>query len=53
MWARSAAAAGSLSASARQAKLDTANFYFSRILPRCLTHKAAIEAGVDTLPTVA
>jgi alkylation response protein AidB-like acyl-CoA dehydrogenase len=53
MWARSAAAAGSLSASARQAKLDTANFYFSRILPRCLTHKAAIEAGVDTLPSVA
>jgi alkylation response protein AidB-like acyl-CoA dehydrogenase len=53
MWARSAAAAGSLPATARQAKLDTANFYFSRILPRCLMHKAAIEAGVDTLPAVA
>jgi alkylation response protein AidB-like acyl-CoA dehydrogenase len=53
MWARSAAAASNLSASARQAKLDTAHFYFSRILPRCLMHKAAIEAGVDTLPAVA
>ncbi|HEY9134002.1 MAG TPA: acyl-CoA dehydrogenase C-terminal domain-containing protein [Dyella sp.] len=52
MWARSAAAAAGKSAAFKQAKLDTANFYFSRILPRCLTHKAAIEAGVGTLPEV-
>ncbi|HTH68038.1 MAG TPA: acyl-CoA dehydrogenase C-terminal domain-containing protein, partial [Rhodanobacter sp.] len=37
----------------KQAKRDTAKFYFARILPRCLMHKAAIEAGVDTLPAIA
>jgi len=54
LWARSVAAAESSSQSAafKQAKRDTAHFYFARILPRCLTHKAAIEAGVDTLPAI-
>ncbi|TBR37088.1 MULTISPECIES: acyl-CoA dehydrogenase C-terminal domain-containing protein [Dyella] len=55
MWARSVAA---LAKSPQQeafkrAKRDTATFYFSRILPRCLMHKAAIEAGVDTIPAIA
>ncbi|NID17105.1 acyl-CoA dehydrogenase C-terminal domain-containing protein [Luteibacter yeojuensis] len=51
-WARSVLAAeGShLSTERRQAKRDTAGFYFARILPRIHVHKAAIEAGVATLP---
>jgi alkylation response protein AidB-like acyl-CoA dehydrogenase len=51
-WARSVLAAGSstLSANDKQAKRDTATFYFTRILPRIHVHKAAIEAGVATLP---
>ncbi|HEV2679275.1 MAG TPA: acyl-CoA dehydrogenase C-terminal domain-containing protein, partial [Rhodanobacter sp.] len=54
MWARSVAATatGAQSAAFKQAKQDTAKFYFARILPRCLTHQAAIEAGVDTLPAI-
>ncbi|MFC4765094.1 acyl-CoA dehydrogenase C-terminal domain-containing protein [Dyella koreensis] len=55
MWARSVAAAetSNQSAAFKQAKRDTASFYFARILPRCLMHKAAIEAGVETLPAIA
>jgi alkylation response protein AidB-like acyl-CoA dehydrogenase len=41
-----------LNAEGKQAKRDTANFYFARILPRIHLHKAAIEAGVATLPEV-
>ncbi|MFC5439021.1 acyl-CoA dehydrogenase C-terminal domain-containing protein [Rhodanobacter ginsenosidimutans] len=54
LWARSVAAAeaGNQSAAFKQAKRDTAAFYFARILPRTLMHKAAIEAGVDTLPAI-
>ncbi|HZY33620.1 MAG TPA: acyl-CoA dehydrogenase C-terminal domain-containing protein [Rhodanobacter sp.] len=54
LWARSVAAveAGNQSAAFKQAKRDTAAFYFARILPRTLMHKAAIEAGVDTLPVI-
>jgi len=54
LWARSVAAAetGKQSAAFKQAKRDTAAFYFSRILPRTLAHKAAIEAGVASLPTI-
>ena len=54
LWARSVAAAeaGTQSAAFKQAKRDTAAFYFARILPRTLMHKAAIEAGVDTLPAI-
>jgi alkylation response protein AidB-like acyl-CoA dehydrogenase len=55
LWARSAAAteASTQSAAFKQAKRDTASFYFARILPRTLMHKAAIEAGIDTLPEIA
>ena len=54
-WARSVAAAeaGSQSAAFKQAKRDSAAFYFARILPRTRVHKAAIEAGVATLPDIA
>ncbi|MGF6711781.1 alkylation response protein AidB-like acyl-CoA dehydrogenase [Luteibacter sp. W1I16] len=53
-WAKSVLAAGgsALSPDAKQAKRDTATFYFTRILPRIHVHKAAIEAGVATLPEV-
>jgi len=55
MLARSVAAlpAGSQQESFKQAKRDTAAFYFARLLPRALTHKAAIEAGADTIPAIA
>jgi hypothetical protein len=55
LWARSVVAVetGTQSAAFKQAKRDTAAFYFARILPRTLMHKAAIEAGVDTLPAIA
>jgi hypothetical protein len=53
-WARSVAAAeaSTQSAAFKQAKRDTAAFYFARILPRTLMHQAAIEAGVATLPAI-
>lgn len=55
LWARSVAAAeaGTQSAAFKQAKRDTAAFYFARILPRTLMHKAAIESGVTALPDIA
>ncbi len=55
LWARSvvAAEASTQSAAFKQAKRDTAAFYFARILPRTLMHQAAIEAGVATLPEIA
>jgi hypothetical protein len=55
LWARSVAVAeaSTQSAAFKQAKRDTANFYFTRILPRTLVHKAATEAGVATLPEIA
>ncbi|MDO1530454.1 acyl-CoA dehydrogenase C-terminal domain-containing protein [Fulvimonas sp. R45] len=54
-WARAVAAAeaGNQTEAFKQAKRDTAAFYFARILPRTLAHKAAIEAGVATLPALA
>ncbi|TAL86648.1 MAG: acyl-CoA dehydrogenase [Rhodanobacter sp.] len=54
LWARSVAAAevGSPTDAFKQAKRDTAAFYFARILPRCLMHHAAIEAGVVSLPPI-
>jgi len=54
LWARSVAAAGSgqQTAAFQKAKRDTAQFYFTRILPRCLGHQAAIEAGVASLPDI-
>ena len=50
-WARSVAAAESSSQGKdfKQAKRLTARFYFARILPRTRTHKAAIEAGGESL----
>ncbi|MGY0503807.1 acyl-CoA dehydrogenase C-terminal domain-containing protein [Luteimonas sp. e5] len=50
-WARAVAAAeASEHAPAfRQAKRDTARFYYQRILPRTLVHKAAIESGAGNL----
>ncbi len=55
LWARSVAAAnaGNHAEAFKQAKRDTAAFYFARMLPRCRMHKAAIEAGVETLPALA
>jgi hypothetical protein len=47
-----AAGSGQQTAAFQKAKLDTARFYFTRILPRCLSHQAAIEAGVDSLPEI-
>jgi alkylation response protein AidB-like acyl-CoA dehydrogenase len=54
LWARSVLAAetGKQSAAFKQAKRDTAAFYFSRLLPRTLAHQAAIEAGVASLPAI-
>src|SRR5690606_21296050 len=50
-WARSVAAADASSQPQgfKDAKRETARFYFARILPRTLAHKAAIEGGVATL----
>ena len=50
-WARSVAAAEASSHgdAFKQAKRETARFYFARILPRTLAHAAAIESGADTL----
>src|SRR5699024_9024209 len=50
-WARSVVAArtGSQPQAFTQAKIETARFYFARILPRTLSHKAAIESGAAPL----
>ncbi len=50
-WARSVAAlkASSQTEAFKQAKLETARFYFARMLPRTLAHKAAIDAGAESL----
>ncbi len=47
-WAKSVVAAAARPA-IREAKLQTARFYFARILPRIGTHAAAIRAGASTL----
>ncbi|RUL76821.1 acyl-CoA dehydrogenase C-terminal domain-containing protein [Dyella choica] len=54
-WARATAALeqGTQQPAFKQAKRDTAAFYFARILPRTHMHKAAIEAGIETLPSIA
>lgn len=57
-WARMAAvavqalAAGSQEADFYQAKLHTARFYFSRLLPRTRSHVAAIDSGLEALMPV-
>ena len=50
-WARSvvAAEASSQSDAFKDAKRETARFYFARLLPRTLSHKAAIESGSASL----
>jgi alkylation response protein AidB-like acyl-CoA dehydrogenase len=50
-WARSVAAAeaSSQSEAFKDAKRETARFYFARLLPRTLSHKAAIESGSASL----
>jgi alkylation response protein AidB-like acyl-CoA dehydrogenase len=50
-WARSVAAADASSRplAFKDAKRETARFYFARLLPRTLQHKAAIESGATTL----
>jgi len=50
-WARSVAAAeaSSHSDAFKAAKRETARFYFARLLPRTLAHKAAIESGAASL----
>ena len=50
-WARSVAAANASNRpqAFKDAKRDTARFYFARILPRTLAHKAAIDSGAATL----
>jgi len=50
-WARSVAAAEASTQpeAFKEAKRETARFYFDRILPRTLTHKAAIESGAMPL----
>jgi len=47
-WAKSVVVSASLPAF-RDAKLQTARFYFARILPRIATHAAGIRAGASTL----
>ncbi|KIQ97180.1 acyl-CoA dehydrogenase C-terminal domain-containing protein [Lysobacter sp. A03] len=53
-WARSVAtsAAGSGSDAFKTGKRETANFYFARILPRTLSHAAAIRSGSASLMTL-
>ncbi len=50
-WARSVAAADASSQpqAFKDAKRETARFYFARILPRTLAHKAAIDSGAAPL----
>ncbi|MCF5930223.1 acyl-CoA dehydrogenase C-terminal domain-containing protein, partial [Xanthomonas perforans] len=53
-WARSVAAADASAHSEdfKRAKRETARFYFARILPRTLTHAAAIRSGAAPLMTL-
>ena len=50
-WTRSVAAvdASSRPQAFKDTKRETARFYFARLLPRTLAHKAAIESGVGNL----
>ncbi|HRP71503.1 MAG TPA: acyl-CoA dehydrogenase C-terminal domain-containing protein [Luteimonas sp.] len=54
-WARSVAAADASSQpqAFRDGKRETARFYFARILPRTLAHKAAIDSGTAPLLALA
>ncbi|WP_449467045.1 acyl-CoA dehydrogenase C-terminal domain-containing protein [Stenotrophomonas humi] len=50
-WARAVAATqtSGQTDSFKQAKLETARFYYARVLPRTLTHAASMESGADPL----
>ena len=50
-WARAVAVADASSRpqAFKDAKRETARFYFARLLPRTLQHKAAIESGAAPL----
>ncbi|MFG6175849.1 acyl-CoA dehydrogenase C-terminal domain-containing protein [Halomonas sp. THAF12] len=50
--ARSALEAGTGEAAFYRTKIDTARFYFERLLPRTRGHKQAIEAGSDSLMAI-
>ncbi|MEQ6888020.1 acyl-CoA dehydrogenase C-terminal domain-containing protein [Halomonas sp. CS7] len=50
--ARAALAEGGDEAAFYRAKLDTARFYYQRLLPRTRAHKAALEAGGETLMAI-
>ena len=53
MWLKIACAAhGHPDAEYAQSKIDTARFYFQRILPRAQAHAAAVASGADTLMDV-
>ncbi len=54
-WAKSVAAADrdAHPPAFRQAKRDTARFFYQRLLPRCLSHAAAIRAGAPSLMALA
>ncbi len=54
-WARSVAAADASAhpEAFRQAKRETARFYFARILPRTLAHAASIDSGAAPLMAMA
>jgi alkylation response protein AidB-like acyl-CoA dehydrogenase len=52
-WARSVAAAkAGGNAALYRAKLDTARFYYARLLPRTLTHAANIRSGAAPLMAI-
>jgi 3-(methylsulfanyl)propanoyl-CoA dehydrogenase len=50
-WARSVSAVDASNASSafKAGKRETARFYYARILPRTMAHKAAIESGASSL----
>jgi len=48
-WARSVAASRGKDAKLATAKLETARFYYARILPRTLAHAAQIRSGAKSL----
>ncbi|WP_300274214.1 acyl-CoA dehydrogenase C-terminal domain-containing protein [Halomonas sp.] len=50
--ARAALAAGTGEAAFYRAKLDTARFFYQRLVPRTRAHKAAIEAGAEPLMAI-
>ncbi len=50
--ARAALAEGTEEAPFYRAKLDTARFFYQRLVPRTRAHKAAIEAGAESLMAI-